>query len=295
MRQTKTRRALALVALTTAAVLALAGSAAAKKQGPVISVASTPAQVSGHLSLASQTATCPKGTRATGGGFSATPTSAAVSFFVFQSRKLGQTAWQVSAQVVDTVGPADVVSLTTFVYCRKNAPKTTAVAETVQNAPNEVGPLAIPTCTKGRKAFAGGFSTPPPGRASGANAALVTDSFRVGTETWLTQVTSGPTSPGSLATGYVYCAKKQQGQGVPRPVKVTSPGNATFGGLVTATAPCRGNIGPVAGGFSQTGISPTNAVYPFQSARVGTTWRAAGSHNGFPIVPSTISALAYCG
>jgi hypothetical protein len=169
--------------------------------------------------IATATVSCPQTTRpdlgpwrAINGGFSMrlgtpgytpgdgpfiTPFGSGV---VFESQRVGQRSWRVSAQ--DLAGRLD---LGVAVYCQNSVPKLNSASTTVTTPGTaQIGPATVAHCPFGR-AVSGGFSTPPPFTATGA-ANTVIGSTPNGRKGWETQVVSKETS--SL-TSYVYCAKRE--------------------------------------------------------------------------------------
>jgi hypothetical protein len=235
---------------------------------------------SATLSLPGQsTALAPKctgGQKATGGGFRISPSSKGV--FVFESRKVGQKTWQVSAK--ERFAPGATV--TAYVYCSRSAPSTKAKSASI---PSGLATFvsADAKCTSG-KAQAGGFLI-------NADNSIQTSSYRLAKKTW--RVTAKETGVPTTYTSYVYCATP----------KLKTKSGFTSSGLndavATATsAKCKSGTKALAGGFSQPASGSTGDYFnPITaSAKSGRTWLTTGI-NVVPVAGpiNTLTSYAYCG
>lgn len=262
-----------------------------KKPGPVVTRTAV-ATGSGNGAIETATAVCPGKTRATGGGFEITPASAAVVSYVYESLKVGQNAWRVSAQTNDPPPSSGTVTLTASVYCRKNGPKTSTQSATGATPGTQlIGPSVPVPCPGGRKAVAGGWTTPPPVvGGTPMNALLASSRSASG---WQSLVISASSGPSSL-TSHVYCAKQKKG--LQEAVLAGSPVITNFA-QSTATAACAGSRSVTAGGFSQSGATlagPIGFMLPFRSQRLGNgTWVASGVYGGNGAIV-TLASHAYC-
>jgi hypothetical protein len=281
---------LAIASPVTAGALA---KKKAKKPGAVSTRSST-ASGTGPSALVTATATCPKGTKAVGGGFLISPPNPGLGFLglVYESQKVGQGSWRVSAQNLN-VGPPQLLTVTADAYCRKGVPSTTTVSATIsQPATSQTGPPAVAACTGKSKAVAGGFVSTPPIVGPGATH-IMTDSLRTGSKTWLAQALSGPGAPNTV-TSHAYCAKGK----LPAAVASTSPPNSTPDAISTATATCKGKKKKLLmGGFSEGNVSsaPNSYLLPTESRRLPpNSWRATGYKVG-NASGVTLTSSAYCG
>lgn len=278
-----------VLAVCAVGALACAPAAAAKPNKPPepIVTASATGSATGPGSVATATATCPGPTRPLGGGF-AMPSSAAVIGIVFESVKVRHRQWRVSAQLLDPGSPS-TLTLSTYVYCRKFAPRTsTAVATVPTTGVPQIGPSATASCPSGQQALAGGFATPPP-LAGSVVANLILDSHRNGPAAWSTRVATGPAGPSTVTTE-VYCAPLAA---TPVDQVATSDPNSSSLGLSSATAGCPSGSTATAGGFAQPLSQLSSFFFVSESQRVGDGWRASGLHSGLePGV--TLSSVAYC-
>jgi hypothetical protein len=296
------RRGTVGVLVSMLAIGLLAGTASAKKKpsekpGGIFTRAVT-SQGSGNQTIVSAIATCPKKAGALTGGFTVQPfTSAAVNPLVYESQRVGARAWRSSAQISDTNAPAETVTLTATVSCRRNAPKlttTSAQIPTPPSAPAGIGPTATAQCPVNRKALSGGFLTSPPiVNSVGSSNFVVLDSYRADSRTWATRLFGGGTA-GTLAT-YAYCARARK-----LPFESLGPGGTTSASLGSAgsLAACGtqrpGGPKPVGGGFSQTAVTdPFIGFFAVQhSAPRGDQWDVAGTHLG--AASTTLTSRAYC-
>ncbi len=258
---------------------------------------SSTSSAAGNGAIVTTTALGPAKHRAVGGGFQqSVPTAGAIGL-VYESAKSGQGGWRASAQVLDQIAPIDVLSLTSYVYCRKitsskktgvsTPPKTSATTTTVP-APdaNQTGPTAQAICGGGRSAMAGGFATSPP-VIGGAARPIVLDSTRSGSLSWQTLVLSG--AHAGTVTSRADCAKAK----APSRANAASPFSTTAFEIRTATATCTPKTRPVHGGFTQTGATPNNLMLIYESQAAGNGWRVSASHLG--TASSNVGAAAYCG
>lgn len=305
-------RAIAIGLAAIVLPLAVAAPAAAKKSksakpGPVVT-ASANSSGTGNQTIVTATAFCPKGTRAVGGGFSSTPPTQGaddVNALLYESRKVGQTAWRASLQIGDTDAPT-IVSLNTTAYCRRGAP-VTQVASLVTQLPasNGISPRTPVECDRKAKAFGGGFALQPPIVASSAATGWVAESYRDSPRSWVNAAVTSTNGPGVL-TSETYCAAiskkkgkkggKKKGLKLPTPSLATSP--ATSGvpsSSTTATATCSSRS-VVGGGYAQPSAIfpvPPRVAYAYESQRNGSTWRVTALQASDAAV--TIDSMALCG
>jgi hypothetical protein len=259
-------------------------------------------QIKGPLATARVEAKCPRGTRATGGGFKQTPPSVAKLGVVFESRKIGQRTWRSSVQLADTGPATGRVRVRSFAYCRAGAPRTTAHSKALTlTTANQIG-AATATCPSGKDALAGGFATSPPGISGTAGTRnQITGSARKGKSAWKVQAVTGPFGAAGH-TAYVYCRARgpdsvRAGKG-----KVRNPAGATkFNKGTARSAPCPGKQKPLSGGFKQSPITfdpfKLTLAYPFASFASGDRWKAGAVQAGGTTQPAvtTLRAIAYCG
>jgi hypothetical protein len=287
-----TRMLAALVAVLAVMAAAIPSASATPAGGPgkgsaAVEVASASAQASGDGSTATATATCPHGTKAAGGGFDA-PSSADVVGLVYESVKVGHSAWRASIQLFDPADPS-TVTLTTYVYCRAHFPNTKTSSETVPTSGElQVGPTASASCPRDETAVGGGFHMPPPlGGVSVTD--LFFDSLRSGVWGWNARVVTGPAGPSNI-TSEAYCSKAAA---TPTEALDTSARSGLDSESVSATASCPEGLTPAAGGFAQPDSSPLSFFFLYASKQVGDSWQVSGLHSGSePAV--ALTGAAYC-
>jgi hypothetical protein len=261
--------------------LAAAGALLALPAGAMAGTKSKSATLSSVGQIASLSPKCPKGQKATGGGFKIAPAGTS-EVSIYESRKSGQRRWRVSAQ---EPAVAAVRTLTAYVYCSADAPKTKESAATV------TAPLSLAyvngdaKCSSG-KARAGGFLFPPPA----TTLLFQSDSFRLDSKTWRTGARN-PGGPTASFTSYVYCAS---GKPKARSGSTSVPTDSTPGTAVSAA--CKSGTKLLAGGFSQPGVNAMVYYFPIsESFKTGKSWRVSALHLAAPAGPSTLTSYAYCG
>jgi len=301
---------LVLFALLIAAGVHGAPPAQAQKKNPRLKVVKAFASANSPGAVATATATCPKTTRRDLGpwraisagfdlggvvpGFSnnGPPLPPSGSAVVYESRKVGQRSWRVSAQ--DLSGS---FTLKVSLYCQNGVPKTNHAGTTVSTpGSSQLGPSAVAKCRSGRT-VSGGFSTPPPFTPAGT-ANLVIASMPSGQKAWKAQVLS---SQASSLTSYVYCAKRGRVRvvhsfaGEPSS-RVTQDGTEAFGNTAGKPCPAKGRFLPGGGGFSEEGLTTTQYLIPVGSHQQGsgTGWHTDGLKVGSG-VPVTLRAHLVCG
>jgi hypothetical protein len=249
--------------------------------------------VAGDRAILSATATCPKRTRAVGGGFAAAPSGTGYSALVFESQKVGQRQWRASAQM-SQASPFTPKTITVEAYCRRGAPATTTVASTVPTvdaAPFHMnGPATSAPCPSNRRLTGGGFATPPPlGEFGAAN--VVRRSEPTG-NSWTTEVESD--NHASSVSSYAYCAKLKRSSPLTA-VAAAVPGANPEPESTPVTATCAGKRTMVAGGFAQTYLLELGggAFQVLESRRVGKSWTAVAEQGGDSTATS-FSAVGLC-
>jgi hypothetical protein len=263
----------------TLGVTLVAMAALVVPAGAAASTRTASATLGGAVTFGSAVAKCPKHQRATGGGFLG-PALGGPSFaHFFESRKVGQRSWRISA-----FSGGGTPTFTSYVYCSKHAPKTT---EKSAVAPLVIGPVpggtADASCSSS-KAQAGGFALPNPYVDPG-NSGYLLDSFRLGSKTWRSQALHSSGSP--TIASYVYCAeqsapKARTGSVLIAPTQVAS----------ATSSNCKKHTRVAAGGLQQPDMS-TSGLFAFvsDSYRIGKAWHATGFHQG---TATTLTAIAYC-
>ena len=261
--------------------------------------------------IATATASCPKAARpdlgpwrAISGGFEmegvvpgfstvgTPPFPPTGSGVVYESRKVGQRSWRVSAQSL-----WGKFSLKVFLYCQNGVPKTTHASTTVATlGTSQIGPATVARCRSG-KTVSGGYSTPPPFTATGA-ANTVISSMPSGKKGWQAEVVS---NQASSLTSYVYCANRKQTRmvrslaGEPSSV-ATLVDTVAYANTYDPPCPNKGRFIPGGGGFSEQGATASQYLIPVTSHQQsgGTVWHSHALKVGSG-VPVGLSAVLLCG
>lgn len=267
-------------ARTCAIGLVMAAGLLALPAGASASIVSESAMLTANDQHVHLTPQCPQGQRATGGGWTVEPPfSPSSATRIYESRKVGQRTWRVSAFQISA---GAVKHVTAFAYCSNAAPTTERQRTTdFPDVPYAVG-SASASCPTGQRAQAGGLKTSP------INNLL--DTFRV-SGGWRTRVWAQAGIGARSVTSYVYCSDE------PLPViRSGAASSATSGDETPATTQgCPPGSHPLTGGFKQPGADPMGAHFdfPFQYRRVGPGWRTSIVHYGTS--NTVLTALVYCG
>jgi hypothetical protein len=307
--------ATAFTCLTALALLvpgaASAATAQPGKKDPRMQVVKAFGSAETAGAIATATATCPKTERpdlgpwrAISAGFEMKgvvpvfttqnnpPLPPSGSGVVYESRKVGQRSWRVSAQSL-----WGTFTLKVSLYCQNEVPKTTHASTTVATpGTSQIGPATVARCRSG-KTVSGGFSTPPPFTATGA-ANTVIGSMPSGKKGWEAQVLS---SQASSSTSYVYCAKRKRvrlGRSFAGEPSSVATLDLTLAYANTYDPPCprKGRFIPGGGGFSQQGLTTSQYLIPVTSHQQGggTSWHAHAIKVGSG-VPVGLTAVLLCG
>ena len=295
-----------LVAGLALALFAAPGADAKKKKrkkppGPVVVVTKTIAVAPQSEGIA--TATCPKGTGITGGGFVSSPLAQSGSSFVADNHRFGN-GWLVRA--INASGAASTGSLTVEAYCRKRAPALTESTAVISLPPGGLGIFpngaASATCPAG-KAAAGGFTSTAASVGGGYNGPYVFSSSRDGAAAWRVAAGNTVNQPRTV-TVHVYCSVKSLREVFSPTVPTGAPNTQ-----VSADTPICPKVKtkkkkkkpgtPVAGGFFQQSLTVTlnpatsGGAFISESRRVGNVWHSQGVSVGN--VPGSLRSSANCG
>jgi hypothetical protein len=249
--------------------------------------------VAGDDAILSATASCPKGSRAVGGGFAVPAPEQTFSAFVFESQKVGQREWRASAQMFQAA-PFDPRTISVDVYCRRGAPKTTtftSTVPTVESTPIHLnGPATSASCPSNRRLTGGGFSTPAPLSDSGV-ANVVRRSEPTG-NSWTSEVESD--NADSSLSSYAYCAKPKASPQMTA-VIATIPGADPAPPSSAATATCTGKRTTAGGGFGQIYdlMIGGGTFQVVESRRAGKSWLAVSDQGGDSTAIS-FSSVGFC-
>jgi hypothetical protein len=274
----------AAVGVALVALLAVPASAAAGTK-------SKSATAAGNFAIASATAKCPSGQRATGGGFTASLPSA-TAMLVYESRKVSQRSWRASGQILDPGASGAARTVTAFVYCSEGVQSTQAKSANVTKIGVGTQFVAADAKCSSGKVQAGGFLGPPPNTDGFGFNYTVADSLRADKKTWRSRWRSFVS--GVTFTSYVYCADRKKPAA--RSGSTTSTTDNTF--HTALSAECKRGTKPVAGGFSQPNAFlglPDDGLFTdfYESFKSGKRWRTSARHSG--TVSTTLNSIAYCG
>jgi hypothetical protein len=220
------------------------------------------------------TATCPEGSRATGGGFRFLPASLGGGA-IQENRKVGQRRWRVTVQGQSSGVPFTVAAIA---YCSKNASRTKQRQSAFQPNITDFKPI-VAECESGDKAHAGGFITDPPFTFG----VFVNSSVRANPSKWATE--NGAITPGKVRS-FAYC----KGSGTPASRSGTL-NTDTAGAYSVLSNQCTDGTRPKAGGFSHVGPFGT-FVFVYESFKVGKRWQTSFFKPGD--FPSSLTSVAYC-
>jgi hypothetical protein len=286
------------------------------KSAPVTVVSATKS-TSADGELATVAATCPAGKIAVGGGFTSplliSETTLTDLYIVYESRRLGDNAWQVSAGREHSSGAAPSVPLTAIADCRSTTltPKkakrastakkkkkrkllrVTEVSATGVSAGNIQQSTASAVCPAGTQAIGGGFSSSPAPMLTGSNSFPVFfANYRSSPTTWF----SGFTNSGSInhtATSYAYCAAGLKLKETSAAFTVPASSMAGIQSKTLPTPSCPKGLALLGGGFNST---PPMAGGPLpiwtRFGPAGPTWEV-GMYNVSPVTDD-LTSLAYC-
>lgn len=309
-----------VVLVILGALLATPGAAVAKKKkpkSPPVTVVRASSSTSTDNQQVIVTATCPAGKLAVGGGFDTPPAFGGSLLsdlnLVYESRRVGDNAWQVSAVREDTGSAGPDLPLNASVDCRsaklstkKTAKKTASAAKkkkkklkiTVVSSsagtPATSGALAAATatCPAGRQALGGGFSSSPTPVLTGSVAfPIFWQSYRSSPSSWASAFTnSGLTA--RTVTSYAYCAAGLKVGEVSATASLAASGAAT--NSATATTPtCTKGRALLGGGFNNSPAATASALaLPSSSRALGATWQMSAFN--LSSFPGTLAAFGYC-
>jgi hypothetical protein len=315
-------RIAALIAILMPVLLG-AASAEAKKKGkkpksPPVTAISAAQATSGDNQQVTATATCPPGLIAVGGGFQSPPVLDAGAptdlNLVYESRRAGDSAWQVSAVREDTGSPGPDLPVTAIVDCRstklagkKPAGKKAVAAKkkkkkklriieasapAVAAGADEAQAQATATCPGKTQALGGGFSTSPTPVAVEPEAfSYVWSNHRTSPTTWFAAISNVGTVQRTL-TSYAYCAAGLKIAETTASVPLPASG-ATVTSATATTPPCPKGKALLGGGFDNTPATQHSALALLTEFNPANgSWRL-GTLN-LNVLPGTISSSAYC-
>ena len=286
-RGTLAATAVAVAALTTATALAGPGSTVSKST-----------TLSGN-GPATRSATCPVGTRTTGGGFSiARPFSPAANTgtrsMIQSSFITGTRAMRSSAAMQSPGQPA--TAFKAFARCIQSTrgPVASGFGEATL-PPGNLANLNARCAPGDVKAIGGGF------RIQGntprfQNSPLVLQSRRIGERVWRSTILNPPTAPGSVNVRYyAICERARNGATKVRSRTTNIPPDARRG--ISTTCPRGWHT--ASGGFRLGPTTETDLLYGYvdrSHPKGSRSWRAGAWTLGAPLEGEggTLTVYAYC-
>lgn len=150
---------------------------------------------------ASMTLTCPRGTRAIGGGFRTRPANfvapPVAAVLPWESRRVGTRSWKLTA--TSSAGNTTAKPLRAYAYCGA------AKAGVARRAASDLGPsgaVADAPCPPRTRPLAGGFRS----RRTDDSSALVYENVRIPGRTWrVVAFQGGSGTPAGRLTSFAYC------------------------------------------------------------------------------------------
>jgi hypothetical protein len=296
-----------LVALAAAAaLLLLPGSAFAKKKhkkpvklGPVVTVTAVGNTAIQPSPVSTATATCPPGSQAIGGGFSA-PVVDESAVIVHDSYVSALGSWTVTGQVADGSG-----AVSAYVYCRKAPLPILDVSRSTSLHFSGDTETVTATCPSSMRLLGGGFQ----GTVPAANDAVIAPQVNLATSPSTWTVTGTQNQDGTLTlTAHAYCMAKLT---APRIVSVTSSDTvAQFGSLSAATPACPAPKKPKkgkkkrkkkpakllsAGGFATSLFSGSSPLMVFGQSQIANgQWSTSAVNAVGTTGPATITSQGIC-
>lgn len=306
-----TTRILFIGLLLLAASPAQAKKKKKPKSPPVTVVSNTQTTTTNNQQL-TVTASCPPGLLAVGGGFAAPPSLTGTSlngiYFVYESRRAGDSAWQASA-VRGQSGPS--LPLTTYADCRsaklstkKKGKKATAAKKrkkrklaiteaSASGSAEQFGQAtATAICPPGTQVLGGGFSTAPNPTSSGVP--LLEQTYRTAPGSWTSAIANSSMVTRSV-TSYAYCAAGLSITETAGGATLPGSSGSSIGGATAVSPPCPKGRALLGGGFNNS-IATTggsSAVVLLDTSRpVGGTWQVSGLNDSGS--QGTLESRGYC-
>jgi hypothetical protein len=250
-----------------------------KPKSPPVTVVSATQTTSDDGQRISVTATCPAGQLAVGGGFKTPILLSGASLndlhVIYESRRIGDNAWQSSGVREHGSGAAAQLPLTTSVDCRtatltkkrskkaasaaKKKKKRLRISEVSAAGPSATtGELSTATasCPAGTQAIGGGFSSAPDPSTTGQTSfPLYYASLRSSPTSWFSAfINSGVAA--HAVTSYAYCAAGLKLTETSGAAALPASSNAGLQSATAASPNCPKGRALLGGGFSSTTPDP---------------------------------------
>lgn len=285
------KHTLRIVAAVMAVSLFVTAPAAAKgekekAENEAEVVTGAPVTIAGQFAVGSSSATCPKGTQATAGGFASTlPVRNAQWIDLYESVRVGTRGWRVSGVQLFAGSGTLTASASCEPLKAKVKPRSVNVPLGVVNS--TVTGLA--TCPRGTKVLSGGFSVPP---ASSAASTLISRSIVGNGIGWVVDATRLTGADVANLTAFAYCADVSK-------IKTRSASAAILGSSgaarTAATPACPKKTSLRAGGFATStpvnGLLGSALVYESKADDDG--WLSSAVPGG-TATASTLVTNSYC-
>jgi hypothetical protein len=233
------------------------------------------------------TASCPSGSEAVSGGFSAPgfdPQFKGASNIPFGSRRTGDDGWTVDGKNFGMTSG----TMFSYAYCDTHEPNLAVATKTRTIAGAANGSTAA-TCPRGSEAVSGGWQSPK--NVTGDDAFFAFTSKRLSDRKWKVTAFNDDNANAHNLKVFAYCDKRQPG--------LTERSKSTTVALGVKTSldvKCPNGRQAVSGGFQSAAVDqPFDAAFTFTSRRMSpSTWRTSSYGNGTSTTDRPITALAYC-
>ncbi len=261
-----------------------------KPKSPPVTVVSASQNTSADGQQVTVTATCPAGQLAVGGGFTAplvvSGTTLTDLHIVYESRRVGDNSWQVSAAREHSGGPAASLPVTASADCRtatlrkkKGKKKRKVLRISEVSAAGELSSgsggqsTATATCPAGTQALGGGFSsTPAPVLTGSPSFPVFFANYKSSPTSWLAAFTNSG-SPQRTVTSYAYCASGLKLTDLSAASTVPASSMAGIESTTLASPNCPKGKSLLGGGFNSSAPGPMGPLPILTgSAAAGPSW-----------------------
>jgi hypothetical protein len=290
-----------------------------KPKSPPVTVVSSSKPTSADNQQVTVTATCPSGLISVGGGFlsppllvNGAPTDLNV---VYESRRAGDNAWQVSAVREDSDANGPNLDLTASVDCRtaklatkkpagkkaaaakkkkKKKLRITEVSASSPSAPTDGAQAeATANCPPGTQALGGGFSSSPaPDLSAHASFPYFWADYRTSPTSWRAAYSNIGTIARTV-TSYADCAAKLKVSERNGSATLLASVAPTASGATAVTPLCPNGKALLGGGFNNTPASMTSAIALLTGSSADNgSWRVSALNGN--TVAGTLGSVGYC-